>query len=575
MRSFLFILVICLPGFLGVPVEYSHVESTAGKGLINCALCNSIISDIFLGFQNGQTDEEISAGIGQRCETLNLYNFKVCNGTAAIAMPTIRYIYSLGVIEGNICGMLLQTENCGFSDPGVLEWSVAPSSVPKPPVTEPALPPTGSPTLKVLHLSDIHWDPEYLEGSNAVCGDPLCCRASSGEVVNATDAAGYWGDRRDCDLPWRTVEKAVAHMAQQHPDTAYIIWTGDLTPHDTWSTDKDENLMIIDRLMTLIQQYFPTIPVYPTLGNHESHPVNTFAPPEITDVEFNTAWLYDEADRQWARWLPADVSSSVRYGGYYTALAQPGLRIVSMNMNYCYIFNYWTYYKSQDPASILTWLNQVLEDAELAGEKVHILSHIPPGNLDCWTIFSREFAKIINRFESTVAAQFYGHTHNDEYKIFYDLQELNRPINIAFVAPSLTTSSDNPGYRIYTVDGQRPGSTWAVLDHSSWIMNLTVANAQDPSIDPVWFELYQAKRDYALTDLSPRSMDAFYQQLVTDDALFQMYFEHYYKKSEERLEKGCDIDCRTKLLCFIVTTDPLDQSRCQNISQLLNQHPEF
>lgn len=65
----------------------------------------------------------------------------------------------------------------------------------------------------------------------------------------------------------------------------------------------------------------------------------------------------------------------------------------------------------------------------------------------------------------------------------------------------------------------------AVLDHSSWIMNLTVANAQDPSIDPVWFELYQAKRDYALTDLSPRSMDAFYQQLVTDDALFQMYFE--------------------------------------------------
>lgn len=103
--------------------------------------------------------------------------------------------------------------------------------------------------------------------------------------------------------------------------------------------------------------------------------IYSFAPPEITDVEFNTAWLYDEADRQWARWLPADVSSSVRYGGYYTALAQPGLRIVSMNMNYCYIFNYWTYYKSQDPASILTWLNQVLEDAELAGEKVKYIAH--------------------------------------------------------------------------------------------------------------------------------------------------------------------------------------------------------
>ncbi|XP_046446658.1 sphingomyelin phosphodiesterase-like [Daphnia pulex] len=570
-----FSLIIYSSGVFSAPLEYSLVDSKSEKGLISCALCNSIISDVFTGFETGQTDEEISAGIAQRCETLNLYNYKVCYGTAFIAMPTIRYIYSLGLVEGNICGMLLQTENCGFSDPGLLEWSVTPSSIPKPPVTEPALPPDDSPTLKVLHLSDIHWDPEYLEGSNAVCTDPMCCRASSGDVVNATDAAGYWGDRRGCDIPWRTIENAVAHIAQQHSDVSYIIWTGDLIPHDTWSTDKDENLMIIDSLMTLMQQYFPGVPMYPTLGNHESHPVNTFAPPEITDVEFNTAWLYDEADRQWARWLPAEVSSTVRYGGFYTTLAQPGLRIVSMNMNYCYIFNYWTYYKSQDPASILTWLNQVLEDAELAGEKVHILSHIPPGNGDCWTIFSREFAKIINRFESTVAAQFYGHTHNDEYKIFYDLVELDRAVNVAFVAPSLTASSDNAGYRIYTIDGPRPGSTWAVLDHSSWIMNLTVANA-DPSISPVWFELYQAKQDYGLTDLSPRSMDVFYQRLVTDDALFQLYFAHYYKKAEERLEKGCDADCRTKLLCFIVTTDPLDQSRCQNIRrQLLSQHPEF
>ncbi len=58
-------------------------------------------------------------------------------------------------------------------------------------------------------------------------------------------------------------------------DVAYIIWTGDLTPHDVWSTAKEENIMIIDRLMTLMQQYFPGVPLYPTLGNHESHPVNT------------------------------------------------------------------------------------------------------------------------------------------------------------------------------------------------------------------------------------------------------------------------------------------------------------
>ena len=29
---------------------------------------------------------------------------------------------------------------------------------------------------KVLHMSDTHWDPYYLEGTNANCELPLCCR---------------------------------------------------------------------------------------------------------------------------------------------------------------------------------------------------------------------------------------------------------------------------------------------------------------------------------------------------------------------------------------------------------------
>lgn len=70
--------------------------------------------------------------------------------------------------------------------------------------------------MKVLHIADPHWDPEYLEGSNAKCGDPLCCRESSGTVKDPADSAGYWGDYRSCDMPWRTLESAVAHMADHH-----------------------------------------------------------------------------------------------------------------------------------------------------------------------------------------------------------------------------------------------------------------------------------------------------------------------------------------------------------------------
>lgn len=129
--------------------------------------------------------------------------------------------------------------------------------------------------MKVLHLADVHWDPEYLEGSLASCDDRMCCRESSGVLTDPADAAGYWGDYRKCDSPWWTIENAVSQMARQHPDVAYIIWTGDLVPHDRWSTEKAENLMIIDRLMTLMKRYFPTAPLYATLGNHEAHPVDT------------------------------------------------------------------------------------------------------------------------------------------------------------------------------------------------------------------------------------------------------------------------------------------------------------
>ena len=71
--------------------------------------------------------------------------------------------------------------------------------------------------MKVLHLADIHWDPEYMEGSNSVCGEPLCCRADSPKLGSGEHYAGFWGDDHFCDIPWRTVENAMAHISQQHP----------------------------------------------------------------------------------------------------------------------------------------------------------------------------------------------------------------------------------------------------------------------------------------------------------------------------------------------------------------------
>lgn len=72
-------------------------------------------------------------------------------------------------------------------------------------------------------------------------------------------------------------------------------------------------------------------------------------------------------------------------------------------------------------------------------------------------IWSENYYRIISRFSNIIKGQFYGHTHSDEFEVFFDHDQLNlakstseltelSPVNTAFLAPSLTTFvGANPG----------------------------------------------------------------------------------------------------------------------------------
>ena len=90
-----------------------------------------------------------------------------------------------------------------------------------------------------------------------------------------------------------------------------------------------------------------------------------------------------------------------------------------------------------------------------------------------------------------MVGQFFGHTHNAEIEMFYDLDDPSRAVNVAYLANSVTTFANlNPGYRIYTIDGEYPGTSWQVLDFETYIMNLTEANASGQA---TWKLEYSAK----------------------------------------------------------------------------------
>ena len=126
------------------------------------------------------------------------------------------------------------------------------------------------PLIKILHLSDIHIDLEYTVGLNAECGAPLCCRPPN----NTTRlVAGYWGDE-GCDLPLATANSLFEYLADHKDEFDWIYWTGDLPAHNVWSQTRSDQLQMLHLLTLQLTKYLGDKQVYPTLGNHESSPVN-------------------------------------------------------------------------------------------------------------------------------------------------------------------------------------------------------------------------------------------------------------------------------------------------------------
>lgn len=164
-----------------------------------------------------------------------------------------------------------------------------------------------------VHITDIHIDPYYEAGSLNECHEPLCCRATSGPVAlnDKRRQAGRWGDYGNCDVPVRTLRNALERIREQHSDAEYWLWTGDISPHDIWNISKAESANHVRLVTKMVRQYSNGLPVFPVIGNHEAHPVNSFSPPEIKG-KFSMSWLYDLLADEWSEWLPSDALKTLR-----------------------------------------------------------------------------------------------------------------------------------------------------------------------------------------------------------------------------------------------------------------------
>lgn len=151
--------------------------------------------------------------------------------------------------------------------------------------------------------------------------------------------------------------------------------------------------------------------------------------------------------------LPAGANTTIRMGGFYTALVRDKLRVVALNSNVCYIFNWWMFYGTSIMKTQLQWFHDTLLMAEKNNEKVHVLNHMFNGHEDTHKPCSREYRRIMDRFYQTVVAEFHGHSEYWDFNIFYHHNNPKLPASVAFNGGSVASFIEvNRNYMVYSVD---------------------------------------------------------------------------------------------------------------------------
>ncbi|XP_015791561.1 sphingomyelin phosphodiesterase [Tetranychus urticae] len=542
-----------------------------------CYACKFGIALVQHFIEFGKGKEEMAKLATTVCITLKIEDRTVCKGIINTYKDEfVEVVSQLAFSPTEICGTILG-DSCAEVYNPLHNWTVPLTPLPKPAVPNPPTVPTSNvPTLKILQISDTHVDLQYLAGGEVNCGEPLCCRkpvSSFRGHKKDHKMAGYWGEYDNCDIPLRTLQAMLKDIKQNHVDIDYVIWTGDIPPHDVWNQTRNGQVALLKQISTLINRYLGDIPIYPALGNHESVPVNSFPPPSIKG-SYSISWLYDALTEVWSQWLPQDTIKTIAKGGYYSVYVKPGLKLISLNMNYCNNLNLWLLLNSTDPADELTWLINELQTSELLGEKVHIIGHIPPGSNDCLQVWSRNYYRIINRFESTIAAQFFGHTHQDEFVLFYDEEDNTgpfssfRPTSIGYIGPSVTTFGGvNPSYRIYSMATNETNWPFTIVDHATYYLNLTEANL-NPNQVTEWNYSYSPLDSYDLVNLTPSSWNQFVISMASNDTLFKTFYDNYFVVSDSH-NQCTEKACRFELLCRLISGHSKDTKICD---QFMDQY---
>ena len=399
---------------------------------------------------------------------------------------------------------------------------------------------------KVLIASDIHFNPM---ADASLVSQLMSVEPTQWEAVlnkSAPHSFSSYGQ----DTNWWLLQSSFDQMRKTMPHPAIFLVLGDVLAHNfpatfqsiTHDNDREHYRSFVQKTVQFLALQFrrrwPDTQILITPGNEDNdcgdysiEAGGTF----LTDTA-STMGELAKADGQ----AVADWKSLGSYNLMPTAI--PGVKIVSINsIFFSEKYEALSFRESCNevqttaPYQAFAWLEQTVNTARQANQKVWLMFHIPPGidgygsvhnhESTCaanivpmwipeWTV---KFDSLLLNYQETISASFAAHTHTDDFRV---IRDGSTPRAFVLVDPAISPIyHQNPAFRVIDIVGDE------VRDQTTYYLtNLTKASAKRRG---KWKKEYAFSREWRTKRLDAYNLGRVYDNIASNDAARARWLKLY------------------------------------------------